>query len=159
MTKVGYGSNLPYRKGVGILLFNAEGWVFVAQRIDQTAEAWQLPQGGIDEGEDPFEAAMRELAEETSVTSVEPLAETKEWLRYDLPSDLVPHLWGGRFRGQEQKWYALRFTGEESEINLATPHPEFHAWKWTSLESIPSLIVPFKRALYERLVQEFSTYR
>lgn len=146
---------LPYRLGVGILLLNAEGQVFTAKRIDMTSEAWQMPQGGIDEGEDPYQCALRELREETSVTSVELLAESPDWLTYDLPASLVPLLWKGQYRGQKQKWYALRFTGEESEINLQTEHPEFSEYRWAELRELPDVIVPFKRELYQRIVDLF----
>lgn len=145
---------LPYRCGVGVMLLNDARQVFVAQRIDMTSEAWQMPQGGIDEGEDPYQAALRELEEETSVRSTHLLASTQEWLHYDLPDTLIPKLWGGKFRGQKQKWFALKFCGPESEINLQTAHPEFCQWRWCTMEELPSLIVPFKRDLYRQIIAE-----
>jgi len=147
---------LPYRLGVGIALFNGENKVFVAQRIDNPGPAWQMPQGGIDKNEKPLDAAWRELHEETGIRSAELLAESKDWLRYDLPADLAGRLWKGRYRGQEQKWFAFRFTGKESEIDIAGPNPEFSAWKWVALKETPNLIVPFKRSLYDQVVQEFA---
>jgi putative (di)nucleoside polyphosphate hydrolase len=149
-------ADLPYRRGVGVALFNRDGKVFVAQRIDSPGPAWQMPQGGIDKGEDPLDAAWRELQEETGVTSAEMLAESKGWLRYDLPEELAATLWKGKYRGQEQKWYAFRFTGEESEIDIAGEHPEFSEWKWARFRDVPTLIVPFKRALYDQVVAEFA---
>jgi len=146
---------LPYRRGVGVVLFNDARKVFVAQRIDNPGPAWQMPQGGIDKGEEPLDAAWRELQEETGVTSAELLAESKSWLRYDLPLDLAGQLWKGKYRGQEQKWYAFRFTGKESEIDIAGEHPEFSSWKWAEFRTVPDLIVPFKRALYDQVVAEF----
>ncbi|MES1150560.1 MAG: RNA pyrophosphohydrolase [Dongia sp.] len=146
---------LPYRRGVGVVLFNAARKVFVAQRIDNPGPAWQMPQGGIDKGEAPLDAAWRELREETGVTSAELLAESRDWLRYDLPPDLAGRLWKGKYRGQEQKWYAFRFTGRESEIDIAGEHPEFSSWKWAEFRTVPDLIVPFKRALYDQVVAEF----
>ena len=148
----------PYRRGVGVVLFNAEGKVFAAQRNDMPGEAWQLPQGGIDAGESPLEAALRELKEETGVTSVELLAETDRWLSYDLPEDLARKAWRGRYRGQTQKWFALRFTGENSEVDLNHHSPEFTTWRWSDLASLPTLIVPFKRDLYRALVEEFRRF-
>jgi putative (di)nucleoside polyphosphate hydrolase len=147
--------HLPYRRGVGVVLFNAEGLVFVAQRLDTAEPAWQFPQGGIDKDEDPLRAAKRELQEETGVTSAELIAETPDWLRYDLPRDLVPKVWKGRFRGQEQKWFAFRFTGDDSEIRIDGEHPEFSEWRWMKLGETPSLIVAFKRPLYEQVVAAF----
>jgi putative (di)nucleoside polyphosphate hydrolase len=149
-------SQLPYREGVGIMLINANNQVFVARRIDSISEAWQMPQGGIDEGEEPKVAAFRELMEETGTDKAQLLAESAHWLTYDLPDALVPKIWGGRFRGQRQKWYAMRFTGIDSDININTPHPEFCEWKWIRMQELPDIIVPFKRSLYQALVNEFS---
>ena len=129
--------------------------VFVARRIDMPSEAWQMPQGGIDEGESPREAALRELHEEIGTDKAKIVAESKNWLTYDLPADLIPKIWGGRFRGQTQKWFLLRFTGKDSDIDIETEHPEFLDWKWAKVADLPRLIVPFKRKLYEDLVAEF----
>lgn len=138
------------------MLINADNMVFVAKRIDSISEAWQMPQGGIDEGEEPQVAAFRELMEETGTDKAQLLAESAHWLTYDLPDVLVPKIWGGRFRGQRQKWYAMRFTGIDSDININTPHPEFCEWKWIRMQELPDIIVPFKRSLYQALVNEFS---
>ncbi len=147
--------NLPYRPCVGIMLLNRQGQVFVARRIDMPSEAWQMPQGGIEEGEAPLDAAFRELEEETGTAKAEPLAETADWLNYDLPADLVGMLWGGRFRGQTQKWFVMRFTGDDSDIDIETENPEFLEWKWAEMAALPTLIVPFKRELYGELVRRF----
>lgn len=149
-------ARLPYRRGVGVMLANAEGKVFAGKRIDTPGEAWQMPQGGIDPGEEPEEAALRELTEETGIAPelVRIEARTPEWLRYDLPPDLVPRLWGGRFRGQEQLWFLMRFLGDDDQIDIATEHPEFSAWRWMPVEDLAPSIVPFKRALYERVLAE-----
>jgi putative (di)nucleoside polyphosphate hydrolase len=136
------------------MLFDRRGHVFVARRIDMPSEAWQMPQGGIDEGEDPRTAALRELREEIGTDRAEIVAETAGWLTYDLPVELARALWGGRYRGQTQKWFAARFLGSDSEIDLATASPEFNEWKWTPPHTLPGLIVPFKRNLYERLLEE-----
>jgi putative (di)nucleoside polyphosphate hydrolase len=149
-------ARLPYRPGVGIMLLNPRGEALVAQRLDMPSAAWQMPQGGIDKGEKPVEAAWREMHEEIGTDKATLLAESRDWLRYDLPADLVPRLWGGRFRGQEQKWFAFRFAGKDSDIDIATKNPEFSAWKWAVLVDLPDLIVPFKRQLYRDLVAEFS---
>lgn len=145
-----------YRAGVGVMLVNGGGQVFVGQRIDSSAEAWQMPQGGIDPGEDPWTAALRELGEETGVLPqlVEPIAETAGWLSYDLPDELVGRMWSGRYRGQRQKWYALRFLGRDSDIRIETEHPEFRAWKWAATDQLEALIVPFKRDLYRQVIAE-----
>ncbi|MDH3239581.1 MAG: RNA pyrophosphohydrolase [Alphaproteobacteria bacterium] len=147
--------DLPYRPGVGIMLFNEHGLVLVARRIDMVSEAWQMPQGGIDDGEAPLDAAFRELEEEIGTAKAELLAETEDWLNYDLPKDLVPVLWKGRFRGQTQKWFALRFTGTDADIDIETEKPEFLEWKWAEVEVLPDLIVPFKRDLYAELARRF----
>jgi len=150
-------NTLPYRPCVGMMLINRAGLVFVARRIDTLVEAWQMPQGGIDEGEDPRIAALRELEEEIGTTKAEIMAESRDWLSYDLPEHLVPQLWGGKYRGQKQKWFALRFLGEDSDINIETKHPEFSQWKWVTPAEVPELIVPFKRELYQAVVGEFSS--
>lgn len=137
------------------MLLNQQHQVFVAKRIDTLSEAWQMPQGGIDAGEDPYPAALRELEEETSVTSITLLAASQDWVSYDLPDALIPKLWGGKFRGQKQQWFALRFEGNDDEININTRHPEFNEWKWVPMEQLPDLIVPFKRTLYQQLVDQF----
>lgn len=147
---------LPYRPCVGIMLLNRRGQAFVARRIDMPSEAWQMPQGGIDENETPRAAALRELREEIGTDKAEILAESRDWHDYDLPDELIGKLWGGRYRGQRQKWFAMRFTGSDSDIDLATEVPEFLDWKWAELDRLPSLIVPFKRRLYENLVAEFA---
>lgn len=146
-----------YRRGVGIMLLNGDGKVFVGRRIDQKEEAWQMPQGGIDRGETPRDAAFRELKEETGTDKAEIVAETKNWLTYDLPAALRGRLWRGRYTGQKQKWFAMRFRGRDSDIDLATHHPEFSAWQWAEHDRLVSLIVPFKRALYRDVLAEFSS--
>ncbi|MEE9139895.1 MAG: RNA pyrophosphohydrolase [Alphaproteobacteria bacterium] len=147
--------NLPYRRGVGLMILNRDSRVFVARRIDTPSAAWQMPQGGIDPGESTREAAMRELEEEIGTDKAEIIAEHKGWLKYDLPRDLVPRIWGGRYRGQMQKWFALRFLGQDSDIKIDTERPEFLEWKWVEMRELPDLIVPFKRQLYRDLVAEF----
>lgn len=149
-------TTLPYRPCVGVTLFNRDGLVFVARRIDTEMEAWQMPQGGIDEGEDPAVTALRELEEEIGTNKAEIIAESSGWLTYDLPPELVGKVWKGRYRGQTQKWFAMRFLGEDNDVNLETAHPEFCAWRWERLERLPNLIVPFKRKLYQDIVSEFA---
>jgi putative (di)nucleoside polyphosphate hydrolase len=147
-----------YRRGVGVMLLNREGKVWVGARIDNPEDAWQMPQGGIDEGEDPWATALRELEEETGIAPalVEKIAECPERLRYDLPEEWRPRLWGGQWAGQEQDWFLGRFVGEDGDVNIATAHPEFRAWQWVEPARLPELIVPFKRALYQRLLTVFA---
>jgi len=149
--------NLPYRPCVGVMLINAQGQIFAAQRLDATIAAWQMPQGGIDEGEKPRVAALRELSEETGVKAglVEFIAKTDDWVTYDLPPELLGKIWGGKYRGQRQKWFLFRYLGSDDQINIATDHPEFSEWRWISAEELISSIVPFKRAVYEEVVAAF----
>ena len=158
-----------YRPCVGIMLINAEGLVFIgkrkAKRVADTissAHLWQMPQGGIDPGENPYDAALRELREETNVTSVERLAEAPDWYSYDLPVGATKRAWRGRYQGQRQKWFALRFTGTEDEIDVLAPaggvKPEFETWRWAPMGSLPDLIIPFKRQVYEQVVEAFSAF-
>ena len=151
-------STLPYRPGVGIMLVNADDLVFVGQRIDSTVEAWQMPQGGVDPGEEPDEAALRELEEETGIhpRHVAIIARSRAPYDYDLPPELVAQVWKGRYRGQRQHWYLARFTGTDADVSIATAHPEFRAWRWAPAADLPDLIVPFKRSLYAALVEEFA---
>ena len=149
--------DLPYRLGVGAVLFNGDGHVLVAQRLDTPGDAWQMPQGGIDKGEDPRVAVLRELEEEIGTANAEIIGETDDWLTYDLPKAIRKTIWKGRYRGQKQKWYALRFLGRDADIDLeAHTHPEFSDWKWVPLGDVPDLIVPFKRDLYQDIVQAFA---
>ncbi len=157
--------DLPYRPCVGVTLLNREGLAFIGRRSGgpehvDLAHAWQMPQGGIDPGEEPWPAALRELREETNIRSVERIGEIAEWLNYDIPRELVGQAWKGKYRGQSQKWFAMRFTGAESEIDVAhpdgAPEAEFAAWRWEPLHNVPELVVPFKRVVYQRVVSEFA---
>ena len=153
-------ADLPYRPGVGIMLFGPPGQVLVARRIDMPSDAWQMPQGGIDKGEDPEAAAYRELFEETGMQTVTLLGRSKGWINYDLPEHLIGIGLKGKYRGQTQAWFAFRFTGDEREIQIAPPPgghtQEFDEWAWKPMQDLPGLIVPFKRAVYDQVVAEFS---
>ena len=160
--------DLPYRPCVGLAVFNRDGRVFIGRRIDgpehvDEVHQWQMPQGGLDPGEDPYECGLRELYEETNIRSVEHLGTIDDWLSYDIPREILGQAWKGKYRGQTQKWFALRFTGKEREIDVAHPggghhKPEFSAWRWEKLARLPELIVPFKRPTYERVVQAFAKF-
>ena len=149
--------SLPYRPCVGMMLVNMDGKVFVGQRLDSKVEAWQMPQGGIDPQEDPRDTALRELAEETGIAAdlVKIIAQSREELFYDLPDELIGQIWGGKYRGQRQTWYLMRFLGSDADINIATPHQEFRDWQWIDPATLPDLIVPFKKKLYRDLLAEF----
>ena len=148
-------SGLPYRPGVGILLFNADGHVFVGQRLDSKLEAWQMPQGGIDEGEDATTAALRELEEETGVPAqlVEIIGETPDWHYYDLPTEMIGTIWKGRFAGQRQKWFAMKFLGTDADVAIDTHHAEFKDWRWARVDTLVDMAVPFKRDLYTDVIR------
>jgi len=150
--------DLPYRRNVGIMLINPAGHAFVGQRLDSPVPAWQMPQGGIDKGEEPREAALRELREETGVKKklVRIEAEMPDWLTYDLPAEIQPLTWGGRYRGQKQKWFLMRFLGEDADIDIAGPPREFSEWRWLAPAELPGQIVPFKRAVYESVLRAFA---
>lgn len=158
--------DLPYRPCVGVVLLNRDGLAFVGRRIGgpehvDLTHAWQMPQGGIDAGEEPWPAALRELREETNIRSVERVGEIAEWLKYDIPREIVGVAWEGKYRGQTQKWFAMRFTGDDTEIDVEHPagdEAEFSAWRWERLQNVPDLVVPFKRAVYERVIREFAKY-
>ena len=158
---------LPYRACVGMMVLNNAGKVFIGRRLDgpehvDATHSWQMPQGGIDDGEEPYAAALRELGEETSIRSVTKLGETKDWLTYDIPPTIAGKAWKGKYRGQKQKWFAFRFTGNEKEINILNPvgghKPEFVEWRWEVMRDLPDLIIPFKRPVYEAVVKEFSRF-
>lgn len=153
-------ASLPYRPCAGVMLINVQGQVFVGQRLDSVMEAWQMPQGGIDPGEDPLEAAYRELWEETGVTrdKVELVSSAPDELLYDLPEDLVLKLWKGKWRGQRQRWFLFRFLGSDADVDIQTAEPEFRAWRWADPQDLPELIVPFKRDLYRQLLTVFAAH-
>ena len=151
-------SKRPYRPCVGIMLINDNGHIFSGQRIDNRAEAWQMPQGGIDAGEDVETACFREMREEIGTDKADILSIHPEWLNYDIPLPLANRLWGGIYRGQSQKWVALRYTGQDSDINIATEEPEFFSWQWMSPADLIQLAVPFKRPVYEDIMTQFAQY-
>lgn len=153
-------SSLPYRPCAGAMMINRDGRVFVGQRIDNVLEAWQMPQGGIDPGEDARTAAIRELGEETGVAPehLELIAEAPEELTYDLPPELIGKVWKGKYRGQRQRWFLFRFTGADNDIDIATAHPEFRAWRWADPADLPEIIVPFKRTLYRQILDAFADH-
>ena len=158
--------SLPYRPCVGLMVFNRAGRVFIGRRLNgpehvDEAHDWQMPQGGVDPDEDTWRAALRELYEETNIRSVERLGEIDDWLCYDIPRAIVGQAWKGKYRGQRQKWYALRFTGNDSEIDINCPgghKQEFAEWRWEPMANLPGLIIPFKRPVYERVVREFAKF-
>ena len=147
--------NRPYRTGVGLMVFNSEGRVFVGNRIDYPGENWQMPQGGINPGESPRETAMRELSEEIGTDKAEIIAESPRWHCYDLPPEISRQAWNGRFRGQRLRWFALQFTGVDRDIRLDVHTAEFNAWRWVDIDKLSELIVPFKQNMYDQVVEEF----
>ncbi len=148
--------DLPYRPCAGIMLMNDDNHIFVGKRIDMPSDYWQMPQGGIDEGESPLEAATRELLEEIGTDKAELVKELDQWVTYDLPEELIGKVWKGRYRGQKQRWFLFRFTGSDKDIDIETEHPEFSTWKWAPIDSLVDNIVPFKKAIYQEIVDGFS---
>ena len=153
-------SDLPYRPCVGVVLIDATGRIFAGQRIDSPTPAWQMPQGGIDDGEKPRAAALRELWEETGVMEdlVEFIGKTHNWITYDLPPELLGKVWGGKYKGQRQKWFLFRYLGRDDQVNIVTEHPEFARWKWIGAAEMVQSIVPFKRAVYDEVVRHFRAH-
>lgn len=153
-------TSLPYRPCVGVTLINRQGLIWAGRRLDGAPDAWQMPQGGIDEGEKPRAAALRELHEETGIAPdrVTLLAKTHHWLTYDLPPELLGKVWGGKYRGQKQKWFLFRFDGQDSEVEIDRPHPEFAEWRWIGAEEMLARIVPFKRAVYDQVIAAFRAH-
>ena len=149
--------NLPYRKGVGMMVFNDDKKIFVGKRIDNQ-KAWQMPQGGVDENEDCLSAARRELYEETGIQSIRVIEKSKEKYTYDLPEYLLGKLWKGKYKGQKQRWFLIKFLGPDSEINLNQKYPEFNEWKWVDIDELSNLIVPFKKELYLSVIKEFQSF-
>lgn len=147
--------NLPFRQGVGMMIIDKKNRVFVGKRVDSKSNGWQMPQGGIDLGETPSAAALREMEEEIGSCKGYVIAESKRWYSYRIPAFLVPRLWGGQYCGQRQKWFLIRFTGDDSDININTEHPEFNQWKWVDFNELLSDIIPFKLKLYKQVVNEF----
>ena len=150
--------DLPLRTGVGIVVLNSKNKVFVGKRKDNPFDKWQMPQGGIDLNEPLIKAMKRELVEETSIKNIKTLKEFNQWLEYELPKELVGKIWKGKFRGQKQKWFVVRFLGSDDEINIDTKHPEFIEWQWVDIEKLPELIVLFKKHLYEEITKELKEY-
>ena len=150
-------SFLPYRLGVGMMIINHKGQIFVGKRVDTKLQAWQMPQGGIEVGETPSRAAMREMEEEIGSKAGHIIAESKNWYSYDIPKFMIPKLWDGNYKGQKQKWFLIKFTGSDDEINLATDHPEFEAWRWSDVDELPDIIIPFKKKLYKAVIEEFQS--
>ncbi len=150
---------LPLRIGVGIVLLNKKNKVFVGKRIDNPENFWQMPQGGVDQNENLLQAAKRELEEETGIKSVELVKELKEWLQYDLPKNLLGKIWGGKYRGQNQKWFIMNFIGKDDEINIKTKNPEFLDWKWIQVSELPKIAVTFKVELYKKIKEELETLK
>lgn len=157
-TKIKRPSNsrvLPYRSGVGMMILNDKNHVFLGKRVDAKLQAWQMPQGGIDVGETPSKAALREMMEEVGSDNGTIIAESKNWYRYDIPKFLIPKLWDGNYKGQSQKWFLIRFHGTDEDINIRTQHPEFIEWRWAELDELNDIIIPFKRKLYNAVISEF----
>ena len=151
-------NKLPMRQGVGIIVLNKDNKVFVGKRKDNPIDKWQMPQGGIDSNETPFNAMKRELEEETSITKIKVLKEIESWLEYELPPNLLGRIWKGKYRGQKQKWFIVKFIGDENEINLNTKHPEFIEWKWVNIDQLPDVIVDFKKNVYQKLKEEIKKF-
>ena len=149
---------LPLRKGVGIVLLNNENKVFVGKRIDNPKNFWQMPQGGVNENENFFEAAKRELEEETGIKSVQLIKELEDWLEYDLPKNLIDKIWKGKYRGQKQKWFIMKFVGKNEEINVKTKNPEFLTWKWVKPSELPSVVVDFKVEIYKKIEKKLKSF-